>query len=77
MLFYDFTKRILIAIALAIPFSILILNLALRNYAHHSPLSSWIFIVSGLAAILIACLTVIYHVYIIVRRNPVKSLRYE
>ncbi len=77
MLFYDFTKRILIAIALAIPFSILILNVALRNYAHHSPLSSWIFIVSGLAAILIASLTVIYHVYIIVKRNPVKSLRYE
>jgi len=77
MLFFDFTKRIIIAIALAIPSSLLILNWVLRNYAHHSPFSSWIFVLSGLIAILMSGTTVAYHLLIITKRNPVDSLRYE
>jgi len=77
MLFFDFTKQIIIAIALAIPASLLILNWVLRNYAHHSPLSLWIFVLSGLITVLIAGITVAYHLFIIAKRNPVDSLRYE
>jgi putative ABC transport system permease protein len=77
MLFLDFTKRIMIAIALAIPASLLILNWVLRNYAHHSPLSLWIFVLSGLIALFIAGITVAYHLLIITKRNPVDGLRYE
>ena len=77
MLIFDFIKQIMPALLLAIPVSILILNRVLRNYAHHSPVSYWIFVTAGLAAILIAGLTVMYHVYAAARKNPVESLRYE
>jgi putative ABC transport system permease protein len=77
MLFFDFTKQILIAFAIAIPASLLILNWVLRNYAHHSPLSLWIFVLSGLIAVLITGSTVAHHLLIITKSNPVDSLRYE
>jgi putative ABC transport system permease protein len=77
MLFYDFTKQITWAILLAVPASILILNAMLRNYAHHRPLSPWIFLLSAAATLFIAAVTVVYHIRIISRRNPADSLRYE
>ena len=77
LLLLDFTRRIMIAVILAIPVSILILKRVVSGYADHAPISIWIFILATLTAVLIAGLTVIYHAYLIARRNPVESLRYE
>jgi putative ABC transport system permease protein len=49
----------------------------LQNYAYRTNLSIWIFLLSGLAALAIALITVSYQTIKAARANPVESLRYE
>jgi putative ABC transport system permease protein len=49
----------------------------LQNFAYRAKMNIWIFILSGLAALAIAVLTVSFQTIRAARANPVESLRYE
>jgi len=77
MLNWDFIKWILLSILLAIPFSYLAMSKWLESFAYKTALSWWIFALSGLAALIIALLTVSIQSWKASMRNPVEALRYE
>ncbi len=53
------------------------MNNWLQNFAYRINMSVWIFIISGLAATVIALLSVSYQAIKAATANPVDSLRYE
>ncbi len=77
LLLFSFSKQVLTAIAVSIPVSYIILNRMMHNYAYHTPISWWIFMIAALAVLIISLLTVFYHAYYVSKQNPVKYLRYE
>jgi len=73
----EFTKWVLIANIIAWPVAYYFMNKWLQDFAYRINISVWIFVLSGILALLIALLTVISHAVKAARANPVKSLRYE
>ena len=73
----DFLKLVLTGILIAIPASWYITNKWLENFAYKINIGLWIFIVTGLSALLLAFLTVSYQAIKAAIANPVKSLRTE
>ena len=77
MLSREYTKWIIVSAGIAWPVSFLLLSKWLQNYAFRTNLSWWIFIGSGIAALLMAVLTVSYQSIKAAVANPVEALRYE
>ena len=77
MLNKDFIKWVAIAFVIACPAAIYIMHKWLQNFAYKTGLSWWIFVLSGLLALLIALLTVSLQSWRAATRNPVEALRYE
>jgi len=73
----DFVKWVIIAIAIAFPVEVYVLNQWLQNYAYRIGLGWWIFIASGAIAVLIALVTVSWMTWGAARQNPADALRYE
>ena len=72
-----FTKLVVIALVLAIPVAWYVMNKWLEDFAYRIDVSWWVFVVAGVAALLIALLTVSYQSIKTALANPVKSLRSE
>jgi putative ABC transport system permease protein len=53
------------------------MNKWLQNFEYRTAISWWVFVLAGLAAVLIALLTVSYQAIKAAIANPVKSLRTE
>lgn len=77
MLTRQFVKWVLIATLIAWPLGYWLMNRWLQGFAFRTSLSLWIFLVSGLAALLIAALTVSSQVIKAALTNPAESLKYE
>ena len=77
MLSKEFLKWVLIANIIAWPVAYYVMNNWLNNFAYKVNISLWIFVLSGIAALIIALLTIISHAVRASTANPVKSLRYE
>ncbi len=77
MLSKDFIKLVLIAIAIAIPVGWYAMNKWLQDFAYRIHIQWWVFAVAGLAAIIIAFLTISFQSIKAALTNPVKSLRSE
>jgi putative ABC transport system permease protein len=77
MLTKEFTKWVIIANIIAWPAAYFLMNGWLQNFAYKINISIWIFILSGICALLIAVITVGYQAIKAATANPVKSLRYE
>ncbi len=77
MLTKEISQWILIAIGIAIPITWLVMRKWLQNFEYRTDLFWWIFVLSGLSALMIALLTVSYQSFRAGRGNPVESLRYE
>lgn len=77
MLNKDFIKWVAIAFVIACPVALYIMHRWLQNFAYKTGLSWWIFVLSGLLALLIALLTVSLQSWRAATRNPVEALRYE
>jgi putative ABC transport system permease protein len=77
MLFIDFTKLVLLAFVFAIPVAYFIIKRMIQDYVDHTPVSWWIFAVSGGIAVIIAIITVFFHTYRVSVSNPSENLRYE
>jgi putative ABC transport system permease protein len=77
MLSRDFTKWVLLSNVIAWPVAYYIMLKILEKYAFRAHIGPEIFVLSGLAALLIALLTVSYQAIKAARANPANSLRYE
>jgi putative ABC transport system permease protein len=73
----DLTRCVLLANILAWPVAYLVLDKWLQNFAYRANLGMSLFILSGLAALVIALLTISYQTIKAATANPVDSLRYE
>ncbi len=73
----DFGILVLISCVIATPLSMNILSNWLDGYSYRIELSIWVFVVGGLACVLITLATVSYHSIKVSRANPVESLRSE
>jgi putative ABC transport system permease protein len=73
----EFLKLVLIAIVVSIPIAWYGMREWLQNFAYHVDLKPWMFVVSALAAIAIALLTVCFQSIRAATANPVNSLRNE
>jgi putative ABC transport system permease protein len=73
----DFTKLIVIAFILSVPFSYYLMSLWLEGFAYRIEMGVGVFLAAGVIALLIAWITVSYQSVKAAIVNPVKSLRSE
>ncbi len=73
----EVTKLVLIGVAVAIPLAYLVVDRWLAQFESHIDISIGLFVLAGVAALLIAWLTVSYQSIKSALADPVRSLRYE
>jgi putative ABC transport system permease protein len=73
----EFTVLVIISIVLAVVPAWLVLDYWLGQFAYRIPVSVPVFVLSGIAALLIAWATVAFHAIRAALSKPVNSLRYE
>jgi putative ABC transport system permease protein len=77
MLSKDFLKLVLIACIVAFPLSWWAMNKWLQSFAYRINISWWIFLIAGMAAIMIALITISFQAIKASLADPVESLRSE
>ena len=73
----DFTRWIIFANVIAAPVAYFILNKALMNFAYHIKISPAVFVVTFIASLLLAVLTIVSQTIRAALANSVKALKYE
>lgn len=73
----DFLRLVFIALLIAIPIAWYSMQQWLKDFAYRIEISGWVFVAAGLAAILIAVLSVSFQSIRAALANPVESLRAE
>ena len=73
----DFIKLVALSMLIAMPVSYYCMAQWLQNYALHTSLSAWIFVLAGLGLLVVTLATVSYQALRSALMNPVKSLRTE
>ena len=73
----EFFKLVVISNLIAWPVSYYFMNSWLQDFVYRTEMSLWIFPLSGLAALIIALLTVSYQSIKAALANPIKSIKYE
>jgi putative ABC transport system permease protein len=73
----DFLKLVLIAALIAFPIAWFAMNKWLQDFAYRSSIQWWVFLVAGIAAALVALVTISFQAIKAALANPVKSLRTE
>ncbi|MDB5116589.1 MAG: FtsX-like permease family protein [Mucilaginibacter sp.] len=77
MLSQDFIRLIIIALLITSPISWWAMHNWLQKFAYRINIPIWVFILSGLAAIVIALITISFQSIKVALANPIKSLRSE
>ena len=77
MLSIDFVKLVILAFIIATPVAYFFMSKWLQDFAYRIDLSSWIFISTGVIALLVALATLSYQAIRAAIANPVDSLRTE
>lgn len=77
LVFSYFTKFEVLAFLLACPLAWYVIDLWLQGFAYKTPLSWWIFLLTGGIAFLVSVVSVTVQTYKAATRNPVEALRYE
>lgn len=77
MLSKEFLKLVLIASVIAFPVAWFAMHKWLQNFAYRIDINWWVFVVAGVAALLVALVTVSFQAIKAAMANPVKSLRME
>ncbi len=77
LLTQSFSKLILVAFLIACPLAYFVMNYWLDTFAYQDTLSVWSFVLAGVAALLVAGITVGSQTFSTATRNPVESLRDE
>ncbi len=73
----DFIKLVLLGSVIAFPIAWWVMNKWLDDYSYRITISWWMFLAAGMAALLIAIVTVSFQAIKAAIANPVKSLRSE
>lgn len=73
----DFLKLVVASIIIATPIAWWLMNTWLSDFAYHIQISWWVLFIAGVAAIVIALLTVSFQAIKAAIANPVNSLRTE
>ncbi|MCD4817140.1 MAG: ABC transporter permease [Candidatus Cloacimonetes bacterium] len=73
----DFTKSILIANAIGWVLAFVLMELLLLNFPYKIKLDIWIFVLPGLATLVLALLVISFQTIKCANSNPVKALKYE
>ena len=73
----EFVLLVCISLVIASPIAYYFMNSWIKNYTYHTNIPWWIFIATGLGAIIITLATVSFHAIKAAMANPVKSLRTE
>lgn len=73
----SFIKPVIVSIIIAIPLAWMFAHQWLLDFAFHTNVSGWVFVVSGLVVLFIAAATVSFHAIRAALANPVESLRTE
>lgn len=73
----DFTRIVLIAVLIALPFSYWMTQQWLSSFAYRTEITIWYFVLAGIAALLIAWLTVGSQAWRAARVNPARILKEE
>jgi ABC-type antimicrobial peptide transport system permease subunit len=77
MLSKEFALLVIISCLIAIPLAWYYLNNWLQQYDYRTTISFWVFIFSGLGALIITLITVSFQAIKAALANPVESLRSE
>jgi ABC-type antimicrobial peptide transport system permease subunit len=77
MLSKEFLGLIIISLLVASPIAFYLMHNWLQDFAYRININLWVFLLSGLAAIVIGLLTVGFQTMKAALTNPVKSLRNE
>jgi putative ABC transport system permease protein len=73
----DFVKLVCVAIIVATPVALWIMNQWIQNFAYRVDLAWWMFAAAGLLALMVALVTTSFQAMKAAIANPVKSLRSE
>jgi ABC-type antimicrobial peptide transport system permease subunit len=73
----DYLKFVVIAICIASPIAWYFMKQWLSDYAYRIDIEWWVFVLTGILALIIAFCTISYHSVSAALMNPVKSLRSE
>jgi putative ABC transport system permease protein len=73
----NFIKLVIIAIVIACPLAYIIMQSWLSDFAYHTDMHWWIFMIAGLVIVSITLLTISIHGLRAMAENPVNSLRSE
>lgn len=73
----DFVKWVLIACIIAWPFSWFAMERWIESFAYRVNIGIWVFLFSGVAAMILALITVSWLCWRTARKNPVEALQYE
>jgi len=77
LLYQEIFYLVAVASIIAVPISLTLINIWLQNFAYKTDIDILIFVVTAIAALIIAVLTASYHCLRVASANPVDSLRYE
>ncbi|MDN5286200.1 MAG: FtsX-like permease family protein [Mucilaginibacter sp.] len=77
MLSKDFIKLVFISIIIATPLAWLVMNKWLQGYAYRQNIQWWVFVVTALATVVIAFVTICFQSVKAAMANPVESLKNE
>jgi putative ABC transport system permease protein len=73
----QFVKWVVVAILIAYPVGYWLMSRWLQGFAYRTTLTAWLFLASGMAALMIAAVTVSSQVIRAAAADPIDSLRYE
>jgi putative ABC transport system permease protein len=73
----DFLKLVVIAFSLSAVPAYYVVQWWLKNFAYRMEITTWLFVIAGLASLLTAFITVSIKTVNAAQSDPVKSLRYE
>jgi ABC-type antimicrobial peptide transport system permease subunit len=73
----EFIQLVILAFAIATPVAWWLMKIWLNNYAYKIEINWWVFVIAGLATVIIALITVSFQAIKAAIANPVESLRSE
>ena len=78
MLSFEFVKWVMLAFVISVPISYYLMKSWLeKNFTYQVEMEWWVFVISGLAVVMLSLLTVSLQAYRAANMNPADSLKYE